>query len=1067
MSVKGAIGAAIGYFVAGPTGAKWGYAIGSALDQPAGQDYSGPRLSDLQVQSSAYGAAIPIVYGNARLSGNIIWALPLIERKITEESSSKGGGGSSQTTYDYYGTFAVSICDNEIAGIRRIWADSILIYDAGDTASLETIMASNSNATGITVYYGTETQEADSLIQADKGAANTQAYRGTAYLVFDQLALEKYGKRIPNISVEVVGAGSRVMRLIERQEAITATTAAFNVTAPYWDAENGYSYVFAGDWTNSYTSSTVWVYKYFSNGSYVNVTGFTVPKGAYTYYNPAHVYSREGAYWVCGGGNPFLPENFRVYKLDEATGLVTGAQYVMALNTQAVSDNQSSFVVADGYIYCLYFGGASTKTLSRAAIDNGDFFVSSGGAFGPRLTLLNDTTMQLNADPQSFEVYQGRIYVLNTNYTIDIFTITGSFVSTITPAISAGQKTSMSRNGFGTNFIRITGGLIFSISNFYIHSFDLDGTNVKYYGSPNGITGYSPYGYGGVNVSDGVYFQYAPIEGGYEGYRTFALESLTSGDVSLSDIVADIGTRSGLEVADQNVSALTESVSGYIITSPMPARSAIEPLQKAYFFDSAEVSNVLTYIKRGGSVVSSIPEDDLGAGESASSLYTHTRRQDSELPSQVLVDYSDVSRSYEVGTQQAQRINSPVENVNKLSLAIVMSADYAKEIAHVLLYDAHVERDKFTLQVTNQYIDLNPTDIIQFTIGSKTRRARIVGISYGKNIELDCVAEDATIYAATSTAGASEDDTQSVGFKGPTNLFLLDIPLLRNEDNDAGMYLAASGYFSGWTGSSIFKSLDSGATYSPSADVLSASVMGKATTVLATAGCTVFDRANTVTVSISSGSLSSSTESLVIQGANFAVLGSEVIQFVTATDNGNGTYTLSTLLRGRRGTDWAVSSHAVGDKFVLLKSTALDRVGAIVNTARHYKPVTFGTSLDIAIAQSKTNTGINQKPFSPKYIKGSRDGGLNLAITWTRRSRAITSPLWNPALFEDSQSYLIQILSGDGGSVVNSYTSSTQSYSYTAAQQTTDFGSTQSTVYVKIYQVSASVGNGYGTEATL
>jgi len=172
-------------------------------------------------------------------------------------------------------------------------------------------------------------------------------------------------------------------------------------------------------------------------------------------------------------------------------------------------------------------------------------------------------------------------------------------------------------------------------------------------------------------------------------------------------------------------------------------------------------------------------------------------------------------------------------------------------------------------------------------------------------------------------------------------------------------------------------------------------------------------------------------------------------------------------LRGRRGTDWAVGTHAVGENFALLKSSALSRMGAIVNTGRYYKPVTFGTALDSTTAQIKTNTGINQKPFSPKYITASRDGSLNLDIVWTRRSRAITSPLWNPPIFEDSESYVIEILDGVGGSVVNSYTSSSELYEYTAAQQTTDFGSTQSTVYVKIYQVSATLGNGYGTEATL
>jgi hypothetical protein len=46
-----------------------------------------------------------------------------------------------------------------------------------------------------------------------------------------------------------------------------------------------------------------------------------------------------------------------------------------------------------------------------------------------------------------------------------------------------------------------------------------------------------------------------------------------------------------------------------------------------------------------------------------------------------------------------------------------------------------------------------------------------------------------------------------------------------------------------------------------------------------------------------------------------------------------------------------------------------------------------------------------------------------------------------------------------------SITSPTASYS--AADQTTDFGSAQSSIDVKIYQISAVVGRGYAVEATV
>ena len=35
------------------------------------------------------------------------------------------------------------------------------------------------------------------------GAANTPAYRGTAYVVFEEMPLERYGNRLPQLSFEV------------------------------------------------------------------------------------------------------------------------------------------------------------------------------------------------------------------------------------------------------------------------------------------------------------------------------------------------------------------------------------------------------------------------------------------------------------------------------------------------------------------------------------------------------------------------------------------------------------------------------------------------------------------------------------------------------------------------------------------------------------------------------------------------------------------------------------------------------------------------------------------------
>ena len=180
-----------------------GSIIGNLLF-PSGEDTvtEGPRLGDLSVTSSAYGAAIPIGYGTLRLAGNIIWSPGIEEVKNVDKqrAGGKGGGGPTQTniTYEYFGNFALGLSEGPADDVLRIWADGKLIYDKTGTA--DDISKINLN---FRFYQGTETQEPDFLIENDQGVNNTPAFRGIAYIVFDRLPLADFGNRIPNITVEL------------------------------------------------------------------------------------------------------------------------------------------------------------------------------------------------------------------------------------------------------------------------------------------------------------------------------------------------------------------------------------------------------------------------------------------------------------------------------------------------------------------------------------------------------------------------------------------------------------------------------------------------------------------------------------------------------------------------------------------------------------------------------------------------------------------------------------------------------------------------------------------------
>lgn len=91
-SVLGATisGAAIGEAV----GALAGSLIDSALMPGAHVNRTGPRLSDINIQSSTEGAPIPRIFGRMRVAGQLLWATQFKETATTTTSGSgKGIGG--------------------------------------------------------------------------------------------------------------------------------------------------------------------------------------------------------------------------------------------------------------------------------------------------------------------------------------------------------------------------------------------------------------------------------------------------------------------------------------------------------------------------------------------------------------------------------------------------------------------------------------------------------------------------------------------------------------------------------------------------------------------------------------------------------------------------------------------------------------------------------------------------------------------------------------------------------------------------------------------------------------
>ncbi len=87
----------------------------------------------------------------------------------------------------------------------------------------------------------------------------------------------------------------------------------------------------------------------------------------------------------------------------------------------------------------------------------------------------------------------------------------------------------------------------------------------------------------------------------------------------------------------------------------------------------------------------------------------------------------------------------------------------------------------------------------------------------------------------------------------------------------------------------------------------------------------ILDELSTVSVRLSNPAhfLLNADADALMAGANLALVGDELIQFERAEQLSLGLYRLSSLLRGRRGTEWAASTHAAGEAFCLIDIAAV------------------------------------------------------------------------------------------------------------------------------------------------
>lgn len=173
-------------------------AASASAPTPAG------RIAELTFPEGTYGAAIPLVWGNDRVKGNVIWASPVQENIVPTYTTGADGTQTETDVPHYIVSLAVAFAEGPVDTVTRIWAGDVLIYDAG--ASGYHVIPPGSTPpftdTSLVIYGGSATQQPDPTMVGSLGKSNTPACRGLAYFVVTSLDLAPWGNQTPAFSVQ-------------------------------------------------------------------------------------------------------------------------------------------------------------------------------------------------------------------------------------------------------------------------------------------------------------------------------------------------------------------------------------------------------------------------------------------------------------------------------------------------------------------------------------------------------------------------------------------------------------------------------------------------------------------------------------------------------------------------------------------------------------------------------------------------------------------------------------------------------------------------------------------------
>ncbi|MDK9698358.1 MAG: glycoside hydrolase/phage tail family protein [Siculibacillus sp.] len=540
------------------------------------------------------------------------------------------------------------------------------------------------------------------------------------------------------------------------------------------------------------------------------------------------------------------------------------------------------------------------------------------------------------------------------------------------------------------------------------------------------------------------------------------------GGTSLEGLIAAILADHGIEAPDFR--AVAGHVDGYVVDRRMSAREALEPLLAAFGIDAHDTGTGLRFAGRARRCDAELPVEDCVEVEKGANV-TLRRAQESELPGEVSVTFSDAALDHRRATVASRRLEDGVRRTASADLAVVAPVETMIGVADAWLADTWAGRTTANFAVDPTKIALEPGDLVDLVVDGRAERLSIESLTDGPARRIEARSHDSALRGPVRAVPRRRSGSPATVWGAPAAV-VLD---LAHPQEDAVLHRPWLAAFAiPWPGAlGLWRRLDEGG-WTVVGTIDRPATLGVTASSLRRGPVASWDRFTTLDVTLWRGTLAAESETRVLAGAGRVAVRApdgrwEVLQHAGAEMIGPSTWRLSTLLRCQGGSEdvWDdVAEIAAGATFVVLDDdlptlpVGIEDVGG--EAVFRIGPASEDYSRPSHTEFTVTPTARGLMSWAPAHLRAATDPATgDVHVSWVRRARGPGADAWGAGeipLPEGTEAHRLEFRVG--ATTVFVVDTTAPSYVWPAAERDAGLGPDPVDVTVRVAQLSAIVGPG-------